>query len=141
MRTPDVNVLLHAVNADSPHHGVARGWLEASFARAQGIGFTWPTLLGFLRLSTRSAIFAQPLAIDDALGVVDAWLQHPAARVIAPTERHAGLLASLLLGAGRGGNLVSDAHLAAVAIEHGAELGTFDRDFEQFAGLRVALLK
>jgi toxin-antitoxin system PIN domain toxin len=141
MRTPDVNVLLYAVNADSPQHGVARAWLEASFARAQGIGFSWPALLGFLRLSTRSAIFAQPLAIDDALGVVDAWLQHPAARVIAPAERHAGLLASLLLGAGRGGNLVSDAHLAAVAIEHGAELGTFDRDFEQFAGLRVALLK
>ncbi len=141
MRTPDVNLLLHAVNADSPQHAVARGWLEASFARVQGIGFAWPALLGFLRLSTRSAIFAQPLSIEDALGVVDAWLQHPAARVIAPTERHSGLLASLLLGAGRGGNLVSDAHLAALAIEHGAELGTFDRDFEQFAGLRVALLK
>jgi len=141
MRTPDVNLLLYAINADSPQHGVARSWLEASFVRPQGIAFSWPALLGFLRLSTRSGIFAQPLAIDDALGIVDAWLQHPAARIIAPTERHAALLASLLLGAGRGGNLVSDAHLAALAIEHGAELGTFDRDFQQFAGLRVALLK
>jgi uncharacterized protein len=141
MRTPDVNVLMYAVNTDSPQHGVARGWIESSFARAQGIVFTWPALLGFLRLSTRSGIFAKPLGIDDALGVVDTWLHHPAARVIAPTERHAGLLASLLLGAGRGGNQVSDAHLAALAIEHGAELGTFDRDFERFAGLRVVLLK
>lgn len=141
MRTPDVNVLLYAVNADSPRHDSARGWIEASFSRAQGIGFAWPALLGFLRLSTRHGIFAQPLAIDDALGVVDAWLQHPAARVIAPTQRHAALLAGLLLGAGRGGNLVSDAHLAALAIEHNAELGTFDRDFENFAGLRLALLK
>jgi len=141
MRTPDVNVLLHAVNADSPQHGVARGWIEASFAHAQGIGFAWPALLGFLRLATRRGIFVKPLAIDDALGVVDAWLQHPAAKVIVPTERHAALLASLLLGAQRGGNLVSDAHLAALAIEHRAELGTFDRDFENFPGLRLALLK
>jgi uncharacterized protein len=141
MRTPDVNLLLYAVNADSPQHRVARGWLEASFGQAQGVGFTWPALLGFLRLSTRSSVFAQPLAIDTAWGVVDAWLQHPAAHILAPTERHAPLLASLLMGAGRGGNLVSDAHLAALAIEHGAQLGTFDRDFEQFAGLRLALLK
>jgi len=141
MRTPDVNVLLCAVNADSPQHAVARAWVEASFARRQGIAFTWPALLGFLRLSTRSAIFVRPLGIEAASGVVDAWLQHPAARVIAPTERHAGVLSSLLLGAGRGGNLVSDAHLAALAIEHGAELGTFDRGFEEFAGLRVSLLK
>ena len=67
MRTPDVNVLLYAVNADSPRHDSARGWIEASFSRAQGIGFAWPALLGFLRLSTRHGIFAQPLAIDDAL--------------------------------------------------------------------------
>jgi len=141
VRTPDVNVLLYAVNADSPQHAAARGWLEAAFARPAGIGFAWAALLGFLRLSTRAGIFAQPLGLDDALGVIDAWLHHPAARVIGPTERHAALLASLLIGAGRGGNLVSDAHLAALAIEHGAEFGTFDRDFEQFAGLRMTLLK
>ena len=141
MRTPDVNVLLYAVNADSPQHATARTWLEAAFVRPAGIGFAWPALLGFLRLSTRAGIFAKPLGLDDALGVIDAWLHHPAARVIGPTERHAALLAGLLIGAGRGGNLVSDAHLAALAIEHGAELGSFDRDFERFAGLRMTLLK
>jgi uncharacterized protein len=141
MRTPDVNLLLYAVNADSPQHRVARTWIEEAFARASGIGFAWPALLGFLRLATRRGIFTRPLALDDALGVVDAWLHHPAARVIAPTERHAALLSGLLLGAGQGGSLVSDAHLAALAIEHGAQLGTFDSDFERFPGLRLAVLK
>jgi uncharacterized protein len=141
MKTPDVNLLLYAVNADSPQHKAARSWIESAFASAGGIAFCWPALLGFLRLATRTGIFSQPLTVEQALEVVDAWLEHPAARVIAPTERHAALLSGLLLARGRGGNLVSDAHIAALAIENGAELGTFDRDFEQFAGLRMTLLK
>jgi uncharacterized protein len=141
MKTPDVNVLLHAVNQDSPQHEKARGWLEAAFSRPEGVGFAWAALLGFLRLSTRSGIFVQPLPLDVALNVVDAWLHHPSAKLLNPTERHAGQLSRLLLGVGIGGNLVSDAHLAALAIEHNAEFGTFDRDFAQFAGLRWTLLK
>ena len=141
MRTPDVNVLLHAVNQDSAQHLAARGWIEESFARSQGVGFAWAGLLGFLRLSTRSGVFTRPLGIESALGVVDAWLHHPSARVLDTTERHAGVLSRLLIGAGAGGNLVSDAHLAALAIEHNAELATFDRDFERFPGLRWTLLK
>ena len=141
MRTPDVNVLLHAVNQDSPQHDKARGWLEAAFSRNEGVGFTWAALLGFLRLSTRSGIFVRPLPLEFALDVVDAWLSHPGAKLLNPTERHAGQLSRLLLGAGVGGNLVSDAHLAALAMEHNADLGSFDRDFAQFAGLRWTLLK
>lgn len=141
MKMPDVNVLLYAANGDSPQHDAARGWIEDAFARPAGVAFGWPALLGFLRLATRSGIFAKPLGVEDALGVVDAWLQHPRARVIVPTARHAQVLSGLLIAAGLGGNLVSDAHLAALAIEHGAELGTFDRDFQRFAGLRVVLLK
>jgi toxin-antitoxin system PIN domain toxin len=141
VRTPDVNVLLYAVNGDSPQHATAREWIEQAFGSTGGLAFTWPALVGFVRLATRSGIFAKPMALEDALTVVDAWLEHPRAHVIVPTSRHAALLSSLLIGAGAGGNLVSDAHLAALAIEHGAELGTFDRDFSRFAGLRVALLK
>lgn len=141
MKTPDVNLLLYAVNADSPQHKAAVSWLESAFAGASGVAFCWPALLGFLRLSTRRGIFSQPLPLDQALDLVHAWLDHPAAHLISPTERHAALLSSLLLAQGRGGSLVSDAHIAALAIEHGAELGTFDRDFEQFAGLRMSLLK
>jgi uncharacterized protein len=141
MKTVDVNVLMYAVNTDSPHHAVARDWIESAFAEPAGLGFAWPALTGFLRLSTRSGIFDQPLSVERALAHVDRWLDHPAAHQLQTTARHRALLSSLLMGAGRGGNLVSDAHLAAIAIEHGAELGTFDRDFEQFAGLRMALLK
>jgi toxin-antitoxin system PIN domain toxin len=140
MRTPDVNVLLYAVNSDSAQHKAATSWLAESFARPQGIGFGWMALLGFLRLSTRSGIFARPLGIEQALSVVDVWLSQPTASILNPTDRHAGVLGRLLLGAGSAGNLVSDAHLAALAIEHGAELGTFDRDFTRFAGLRLQWL-
>ena len=140
MRTPDVNVLLYAVNSDSAQHKTAASWLAESFARPQGVGFGWMALLGFLRLSTRNGIFARPLGIEQALSVVDVWLSQPTASILNPTDRHAGVLGRLLLGAGSGGNLVSDAHLAALAIEHGAELGTFDRDFARFAGLRLQWL-
>jgi uncharacterized protein len=140
MKTPDLNLLLYAVNADSPQHKAARSWIESAFASAGGIAFCWPALLGFLRLATRTGIFSQPLTVEQALEVVRQWIDRPAARLLAPTERHADVLASLLVAQGRGGHLVSDAHLAALAIEHGVQLGTFDRDFERFAGLRLALL-
>jgi toxin-antitoxin system PIN domain toxin len=141
MKTLDVHVLLYAINSDSPQFAAARSWIESSFAQPAGLGFAWPVLVGFLRLSTRSGIFAQPLSVERALAHVDCWLDHPNAHLLQPTTRHRAVLSSLLLCAGKGGNLTSDAHLAAIAIEHGAELGTFDRDFEQYAGLRMKLLK
>jgi len=141
VKTPDVNVLVYAVNLDAPQYAPAIRWLEEAFRDASGIAFTWHALAGFLRLSTQGRIVRNALPLDTALGVVDEWLAHPHARIIGPTERHAPLLARLLIGAGRGGNLVSDARLAAIAIEHGAVLGTFDRDFEQFAGLRLDWLR
>lgn len=140
MKTPDVNLLLYAVNADSPRQAEAADWLERAFSEPAGIGFAWVALLGFIRLATRPGIFAQPLPLDDALGVVDDWLHHPHARVLNPTDRHGALLARLLIGAGSAGNLTTDAHLAAIAIEHGAMLGTYDRDFERFPGLRLECL-
>lgn len=141
MKSPDVNVLLYAVNTDSPQHDTARHWIEAAYVAPEGIGFAWAALLGFLRLSTRSGIFSRPLHVEQALTLVDEWLRHPRAVVLHPTAQHAAVLGKLLQAAGTGGPLVSDAHLAALAIEHDAELGTFDRDFSRFAGLRCALLK
>jgi len=140
VKTPDVNVLLYAVNSDSPQHLPAREWLEAAFAGPGGIGFSWVAVLGFIRLATKPGIFPDPLGVEDALGLVDDWLNHPHARVLNPTDHHGALLARLLLGAGQAGNLTTDAHLAAIAIEHGAILGTFDRDFERFSGLRLELM-
>lgn len=140
MKTPDVNVLLYAVNGDSAHHPLARDWLEAAFTEPGGIGFSWVALLGFIRLATKRGIFPNPLSVEEALGLVDDWLNHPHARVLNPTDRHGALLARLLIGIGQGGNLTTDAHLAAIAIEHGATLGTFDHDFERFPGLRLELM-
>ena len=141
MKMPDVNVLVYAINPDAIQHAAARRWLETAYMEPAGVGFTWAALAGFLRVSTLRGVLATRLSVEDALRFVDEWLSHPRARIIAPTDRHAPLLARLLIGAGRGGNLVSDAHLAAIAIEHGAVLGTFDRDFERFAGLRMDLLQ
>jgi len=138
---PDVNVLVYVINPDALQHVAARRWLEAAYCQPAGVGFSWAALAGFLRVSTLRGVLPKHLSIVDALRFVDEWLAHPRARIIGPTDRHASLLARLLIGAGRGGNLVSDAHLAAIAIEHGAVLGTFDRDFERFAGLRMDWLQ
>lgn len=140
MKTPDVNVLLYVVNSDAVQHVAARRWLEEAFAEAPGVGFTWHALTGFLRLSTAGVVMPSPLPVDSALSVVGEWLAHPRARILHPADQHPAVLARLLVGAGRAGNLVPDAHLAAIAIEHGAVIGTFDRDFERFAGLHFDLL-
>ena len=140
MKTPDVTVLLHAVNRDSRQHKAARSWLEGAYANGTGVGLSWLALLGFLRIATRSGILQRPLPIDAALSTLDAWLSHPSASVLQPTSAHAAVLRQLLLEVGTGGNVVPDAHLAAIAIEHNAEFATFDRDFLRFSGLRCELL-
>ena len=139
MILPDVNVLLHAVNSAAIQHAVARAALHQAYDQGP-VALAWAALLGFLRLSTRSGILAQPLTVEQALDIVHRWIDHPAAVVVQPTAQHAAVLGRLLMGLGRGGPLVSDAHLAALAIEHRATLLSFDRDFEQFAGLRVQRL-
>jgi toxin-antitoxin system PIN domain toxin len=139
MRLIDTNVLLYAVNTDSPEHAVARATLEEGLSSDAGLGFAWLALVGFVRLATRRGILAQPVALEDALGVVDDWLGAPNAHLLEATPRHWPLLRRLLIGAGTAGHLSNDAHLAALAIEHGATLVSFDRDFERFAGLRFEL--
>ena len=140
MKLPDVNVLLYAVNSASPQHAVAKQALQQAFTEGD-VGLPWAVLLGFLRLTTRSGILSNPLSVEDALQVVHSWLDHPAATTLAPGDRHAAILSRLLIGVGQGGSLVSDAHLAAMAIEHNAELLSFDRDFARFAGLRWTALQ
>lgn len=140
MKLPDVNVLLYAANEASPDHDEARSWLETAFSEAGGVALAWVALLGFIRLSTRRGIFPKPLSVEDAISLVQTWLSQESANVLHPSERHASILARLLIGAQTGGNLTTDAHLAALAIEHGATLGSFDRDFERFSGLRFEAL-
>ena len=131
----DANVLLHAVNQRSREHDAAASWLNTALDDAEPVAFPWTVTLAFLRLSTHPAIFPRPLAPEQAADVVERWLGSPAALAIEPTRRHLALLRGLLQRAGTAGNLVSDAHLAALALEHGATVVSFDRDFARFEGV------
>jgi uncharacterized protein len=132
----DANLLIYAVNAAAPQHVVARSWLDARMNSAARVGLPWVSLLAFLRLVTNARVFQRPMSMTDAWNQVDAWLGSGPAWVPAPTQRHAEILARLLTAPGVHGNLVPDAHLAALAIEHGVELNSTDGDFARFAGLR-----
>ncbi len=136
MILPDVNVLLYAVDEASESHPRARDWLERSLSGTQTVAFAWSVLTAFIRLSTRPAVFAQPLTVAQAVDLVEGWLAQPPVVVVHPTDRHLAILRDLLEAAGTAGNLVPDAHLAALAIEHGATVASSDRDFARFAGVR-----
>lgn len=132
----DVNLLIYAVNDDAPNHRAAKAWWESVVSGNETVGLSWIVVLAFLRLTTRRGVFDKPLPVDTALALIDAWLKEPAVTVIEPTSRHLRTLADLLLPLGTGGNLTSDAHLAALAIDHGAELCSTDNDFARFPALR-----
>lgn len=131
----DANVLLHAVNDSSREHVFARDWLNEALDGGEAVAFAWTVTLAFLRLSTHPAVFPRPLSARQATDVVEGWLDSPAAVTVEPTRRHLPLLRGLLERAGTAGNLVSDAHLAALALEHGATVVSFDRDFARFGGI------
>lgn len=137
MKLVDTNVLIYAVDDTSTHHMVARTWLERQLSGTETIGFAWNALLGFVRLSTHARVFASPLTVEEALDRVAAWLAQPCAAVLHPTKRHAAVLRDLLAPLGTAGNLTSDAHLAALAIEHGAQVCSSDGDFARFPGIEL----
>jgi Predicted nucleic acid-binding protein, contains PIN domain len=136
MKLVDANVLLYAINERSAHHEAARRWLDEALGGAETVGFAWLVILAFVRLSTHPAVFPRPLATEESIVVVEDWLAQPGAIVVEPTDGHVAVLGRLLSGAGTAGNLVNDAHLAALALEHSAEIVSFDADFSRFAGVR-----
>ena len=133
----DTNLLIYAYDTSSRWNRVAREWLEESISGEQPICLSWQTVLAFLRITTDSRIFERPRLIADAVGIVNTWFDRPAVRLVGPTERHWAILGRLLPEAQVRGPLVMDAHLAALAIEHGATLFTSDRDFSRFPELKV----
>lgn len=133
----DANVLIYAVNQSSRDHDTARGWMRRALLGAEAVALPWAVCLAFLRLSTHAAVFPRPLSPVAASDVLANWLEAPPVVTIEPTRRHLGLLTGLLQSAGTAGNLVGDAHLAALAFEHGATLVSFDRDFARFEGLEL----
>ncbi len=135
----DANVLLYAVNEDAPRHEEARDWLSTHLMGDEPVGLAWVALLAFLRVATLPGMSPRPLPVRDALDVVTDWLEAPSSTIVQATARHPAIFRGLLLEGGAGGNLTSDAHLATLAIEHGAKVCTYDRDFERFPGVRWQL--
>jgi len=136
VKVPDLNLLMYAIDLRSPSHAPALTWWNGLLSGSETVAFSWTVLLGFLRLTTNPRIMHAPLTSHESLDYIDRWLGHPITTVIDPTPRHSSILRDLLGGVGTAGNLVSDAHLAALAIEHGAELCSADHDFGRFPGLR-----
>jgi toxin-antitoxin system PIN domain toxin len=132
----DLNLLLYAINRDSPRHADAKAWLEATLSGEETIAIPWVVVLGFLRIATNRQIMPRPISVTDAVRVVDGWFAQECVTDLSPGDEHWHVLKDLLGESGTAGNLVTDAHLAALAIEHGAELCSTDSDFARFPRLR-----
>jgi toxin-antitoxin system PIN domain toxin len=133
----DANILIYAYNPSADRHAAAKRWLEAAVAGTVPVRLAWVTVLAFVRIMTHPQVFRRPLSLQEAVGIVDEWLEHPMVSVLDAGDRHWSILRGLLLDGQASGPLSTDAHLAALAIEHGATLHTTDRDFARFPALKV----
>lgn len=133
----DANLLIYAYNPQSEHHHAARQWLEEVFSGSEQVRLAWQTILAFLRIMTNVHVFEKPLGPREARAIVAQWLQQPAVGILDPGERHWEILGGLMEDAQVRGPLVTDAHLAALAIEHGTILCTHDSDFLRFPSLKL----
>jgi len=132
----DLNILLYAVNRDAELHARAKAWLDGAVASDEPVAVSWAGLLGLLRLSTSRRVMPRPLAVNDAIAIVDWLTERAGVQVLDPGPEHWRILREILTGTGTAGNLTTDAHLAALAIENGAVLCSTDGDFSRFRGLR-----
>ncbi|MDW8328672.1 MAG: type II toxin-antitoxin system VapC family toxin [Candidatus Bipolaricaulota bacterium] len=132
----DANILIYAHVSSSPYHKAARRWLEDQLNSTSQVGLPWPSLLAFVRLVTNPRIFEHPVSLAEAWNRVEEWLALPSVWIPQPTERHAQILGDFLKRVVDRSSLVPDAHIAALAIEHGLTLYSTDRDFARFPGLK-----
>jgi uncharacterized protein len=135
----DTNVLIYAVSKDAQLHSVANPWFVEALSGSETIGFCWQVLIGFIRLMTHPSISLSPLRPEYAITLVKSWMAQPAVTILMPTDRHLNIVQELLDSVGIAGNLVNDAHIAALAIEHGATVYSFDNDFSRFPRVRWAM--
>jgi toxin-antitoxin system PIN domain toxin len=135
---PDINLLVYAYNASAPDHDAARTWWEAAMSGSRPVGLPWVVLLGYLRLITGRNVLAEPFSAEEAVGHLRSWLARPQTIIVGPGPRHLDLVEDLMRAANASGQLTTDIHLAALAIEHQAELCSNDTDFARFPGLRWA---
>jgi toxin-antitoxin system PIN domain toxin len=137
MKLLDANILLYAYDASSSHHEICRAWLESAFNAEEMIALPWQTVLAFVRISTNSRAVKHPLLSANACAIVDTWLERPNVVMVNAADRFWTILRQQILDAQVSGPLVTDAALAALAIEQGATLCSTDRDFRRFQGLKL----
>lgn len=133
---PDINLLVYAYNSDAPDHRSARRWWEETLSAPHSVGLPWVVLMGFLRVMTSRRILVRPIETSEAIAHIRSWLEQPQASIVNPGPRHLDLLKMLSSSARVAGELTTDLHLAAIAIEHQADLCSNDSDFGRFPGLR-----
>jgi len=133
---PDLNLLVYAYNEDAQLHLSAKAWWEGCLSNTEPVGIAWIVLLGFVRLMSNRRVLLNPMSPSEALDHARGWLERPNSRVITPGPRHLDVLSNLLEGPSISADLVTDVHLAALAIEHQAELHSNDSDLSRFSGLR-----
>ena len=133
----DANILLYAYHPQASEHGACKRWIEKAFSGSAPVFLTWITILAFLRISTNPRVFDRPLSMAEAKEIVSLWIAAPGVSILEPSERYWEILSDLLLSAQVTGPLVTDASLAALAIEHGTAICTTDRDFTRFPGLKL----
>lgn len=136
MILPDLNLLVYAYNSDAPGHRQAKAWWESCLSGTRPVGLPWVVTLGYLRLTTSRRVLVDPFTTQEAIGHIRSWMERPQVQILQPGPRHLDLLDSLMQDAQAAGDLTTDVHLAALAIEHQAELNTNDGDFARFPGLR-----
>jgi toxin-antitoxin system PIN domain toxin len=132
----DANVLIYAVDESVPHHAAALSWFDGALSGIEPVLLPWVSLLAFVRISTHPRLSRSPLTVDSAFDIVDAWLSADATVVPQASPAVSRRMRGLLDATGRGGNLVNDAFLAALALENRAEVVSFDNDFDRFPGVR-----
>jgi len=136
MIIPDINLLIYAYNEDAPLHVPAKAWWERCLSGTRPVGLAWVALLGFVRLMSSRRVLLEPMTPNEAVGHCRLWMLQPNAQIVSPGPAHIDVLSNLVTGPSISSSLVTDAHLAALAIEHQAELHSNDSDFSRFSGLK-----
>ncbi len=131
----DANILLYAQDSLNPQHSKARRWWDEQLSGKQSVCLCWTVLSAFIRIGTNQRVFENPLTLEQAIACVQSWLDQPCVRIVRPTDKHWSIFQQMLLDGKALANLVTDAHLAALAVEHGCELASTDADFARFPKL------
>ena len=132
----DANLLLYAEDSLSEHHETARNWWDTQLSGSEAVALCWPVVTAFIRIGTNARLHKRPLTLKEAIERVQSWIDQPCVRIIQASEQHWELFQKMLRVGNATANLVFDARLAALAVEHNCMLHSTDTDFARFRGLK-----